>query len=123
VSSPLVLVVEPHDDSRAIYSTILRHAGFQVHATACAAEGLRHACAHPPRAVVLGLAPQRARAMDTVRCFRDDPATARIPVLALSTVPRDEEREWMLDAGCAAYLAKPCTPLNLLAEVRRVIGG
>ena len=40
---PTVLLVESHEDSRTIYTTVLRHHGFEVLAGARAAEALRDA--------------------------------------------------------------------------------
>jgi DNA-binding response OmpR family regulator len=116
-----VLLVDAHDDSRSIYTTILRHAGFVVHATACPDEGLSTARLTPPDVIVLALTPPRSRAVDLVRGFRGDPATARVPLLALSSIPTAEERDRLLAEGLTSYLHKPCTPLALLAEVRRLL--
>lgn len=123
MSTPLVLLVDAHDDSRAIYAAILRHAGYAVAAAVLWDEGLSHARLAPPDLVVLGLAPPRAAALDCVRCFLGEPATARVPLLALSTVPGVDERDTLLAEGITAYLPKPCTPLELLAEVRRLLAG
>lgn len=121
MSTPLVLLVDSHDDSRAIYAAILRHAGFAVAAAVLSDEGLSHARLQPPDVVVLGLSPPRTAALHCVRCFRGEPATARVPLLALSTVPGADERDTLLAEGIASYLSKPCTPLELLAEVRRLL--
>ena len=122
MSTPLVLVVDPHDDSRAIYATILRHGGFSVALSACPGQGLECARAQPPDLVVLAVTPPRAEALRMVRGFRGEPAIAGVPLLVLSTVPSPHERDLLLAEGVAGFVAKPCTPLELLAAVRRILG-
>jgi CheY-like chemotaxis protein len=122
VSPPLVLLVDSHDDSRAIYSVIFRHGGFAVAAVERAEEALSQARLTPPDVVVMEMAPPREKALDALRGLRGDPATARVPVVALSTVPTERERDLLMAEGVRCYLAKPCPPLALLTEVRRILG-
>jgi len=122
VSTPKVLLVDSSDDCRAIYATILRHGGFAVTVAACAGEALSVARQAPPDLVVLAVTPPQGEALRVVRAFRAEAATARVPLLALSTVPSEDEREQLRAEGLTAYAAKPCTPLELLAEVRRILG-
>ncbi|HET7461217.1 MAG TPA: response regulator [Longimicrobium sp.] len=116
-----MLLVDSNDDCRAIYTTILRHGGFAVTVAACADAGLAEARRTPPELVVLSVTPPGDEALRVVRAFRAEPATGGVPLLALSTVPSAHERERLLADGLTAYLAKPCTPLELLAEVRRIL--
>ncbi|HET7231578.1 MAG TPA: response regulator [Longimicrobium sp.] len=122
MSTPLVLVVDPNDDSRTIYATILRHGGFSVAVAACPERGLVSARGQAPDLVVLSVTPPRAEALRTVRNFRGEPVIARVPLLVLSTVPAPAERALLMAEGVAEYVAKPCTPLELLAAVRRILG-
>ncbi len=122
VSLPLVLLVDSHDDSRAIYGVIFRHGGFAVAEAACADDALRQARLTPPAVVVLEVAPPREAALHALRALRREPATARVPLVALSTVPTDRERDLLMAEGVTCYLAKPCPPLALLTEVRRILG-
>lgn len=123
MSTPHVLLVDSDDDCRAIYATILRHGGFAVTVFACADEGLCQARQSPPDLVVLAVTTRRAEALRVVRAFRGERATASVPLLALSTVPSDDAREQLQAEGLTGYLAKPCAPLELLAEVKRILAG
>jgi CheY-like chemotaxis protein len=110
----LVLLVDSHEDSRAIYTTILEHYGFAVAAAARAEEGLRLARARRPDLIVLEFSPPRARSLEAFRAFRADPATASVPVVALSTLLGEADRELLVSEGLAGYVVKPCPPLRLL---------
>lgn len=121
VSPKLVLLVDSHEDSRAIYTTILEHYGFAVVSAPHAHAALELARARRPDLIVFEFAPPRARGLDAFRALRNDKATASVPMLALCTAPGETDRELLTREGVVGYLAKPCPPLELLAVARRVL--
>jgi CheY-like chemotaxis protein len=116
-----VLLVDSHEDSRTIYTAILEHHGFAVVAAISGSDGLRLAREHQPDLIVVEFSPPRQASLATVRAFRTQPATAAVPVVALSTTIGEADRELLLSEGVAGYMVKPCPPLTLLAEARRVL--
>jgi DNA-binding response OmpR family regulator len=121
VPAKIVLLVDSHEDSRTIYTTILEHSGFVVAAASHADEGLRLARARPPDLIVLEFSPPRARSLDAFRAFRRDQATASVPLVALSTLLGEADRELLVSEGVARYLVKPCPPLMLLDVTRGLL--
>jgi DNA-binding response OmpR family regulator len=122
VPAKIVLLVDSHEDSRTIYTAILEHHGFAVVATSCADEGLKRSRERRPDLIVVEFAPPRQASLAVVRAFRSAAATAAVPVVALSTTLGDADRDLLLAEGIAAYMVKPCPPLTLLAEARRLLG-
>ena len=116
-----VLLVDSHEDSRTIYTAILEHHGFAVVAATSGDEGVRLARERRPDLIVVEFSPPRQASLATVRAFRAQPATAAVPVVALSTTIGDADRELLLSEGVAGYMVKPCPPLTLLAEAKRVL--
>ena len=116
-----VLLVDPHEDSRTIYSAILEHHGFGVVAAPSIEAALRAAAERRPDVVVFAFVPPRARSLEALRAFRGDPAAAAVPMLVLSTTLGDVDRDVLLAEGVAGYMLKPCPPLELLAEIKRLI--
>lgn len=116
-----VLLVDSHEDSRTIYTAILEHHGFAVFAATSGSDGLRLAREHRPDLIVVEFSPPRQASLATVRAFRARADTAAIPIVALSTTIGDADRELLLSEGVAGYMVKPCPPLTLLAEARRVL--
>ena len=117
-----MLLVDSHEDSRTIYTAILEHHGFAVVATPCGEDGLRLSRERRPDLIVVEFSPPRQASLALVRAFRADAATAAIPMVALSTTLGDADRDLLLGEGIAAYMVKPCPPLTLLAEARRLLG-
>jgi CheY-like chemotaxis protein len=115
-----VLLVDSHEDSRAIYTAIFEHHGWRVLATAHAHEAERLARAERPDLIVMEFAPPRARSLEAMRAMRREHAPTT-PLVALSTTLGDGDRDLLLAEGVAAYLCKPCPPLTLLAEAHRLL--
>ena len=53
--------------------------------------------------------------------LRADERTRPTPVIVLTACALDSERQRAEDAGCSAFLAKPCFPETLLHTVQRVV--
>jgi two-component system cell cycle response regulator DivK len=123
VSSPSVLLVDANEDSRLIYAAALRHHGFSVVAHECSASAVEVARTQQPRVIVLALSFASGPGWGALRSLKEDPVTASIPVLAVSTTGLPEHRERALAMGCAAFLVKPLPPLELLAIARELMQG
>jgi len=120
VSAKLVLLVDSHEDSRTIYTAILEHHGYVVAAAASGDDGVRMARERPPDLIVVEFSPPRQHSLDIIRALR---ALASVPILALSTTLGDTDRELLYGEGVSGYMVKPCPPLTLLAEARRLLAG
>jgi CheY-like chemotaxis protein len=53
--------------------------------------------------------------------LKRDQRTKRIPLVVLTACAWKTDRERAEQAGCDAFLPKPCLPDNLLREVRRLL--
>lgn len=116
-----VLVVEDHGAARQALACVLEASGYAVHQAATAAEALARAAAGDVALVLLDLGLPDADGLEVVHRLRADPRTRTIPIVALT----GRGEEWGVvcgGAGCAAFLAKPVAPRQLLATVARLVG-
>ncbi len=121
VPSPTMLLVDANEDSRLIYAAALRHHGFAVAAQECCEQAVEWARTHRPGIIVLALTFASGPGWVALRALKDDPATASIPILAVSTTGLPEHRRRALQLGCADFLVKPLPPLELLRAARQVL--
>jgi DNA-binding response OmpR family regulator len=121
VPTPTILLVDAHEDSRFIYAAVLGHYGFRVVQSECSARALEMARVHVPQLIVVAVSVSAAPAWALLGTLRQNPETAAIPVLALSTTGLSEHRVRAQELGCAAFLVKPLPPLELLAAARQVL--
>jgi two-component system, cell cycle response regulator DivK len=117
-----ILLMEGHEDSRNICSTILRHFGYGVVEVGDGESGVQLARQHPPDLVVLDIVLPVLDGWTAAQAIRQHAPTSRVPIIALTTRAFREDVLRGEQFGFAAYLIKPCSPRNVLAEVRRVIG-
>ena len=117
-----VLLVDPDPDSRDIGAILLRHFGYRVRAAATCDEGVCLARAERPRAVVCELRQEGAAEETIVAVFARDPATAKVPVLVLSSYVLPQDRDRALADGAALFLEKPCDGEALRAALLQAVG-
>ena len=116
-AAPLVLVVEDSDAIRAAFTILLEESGYAVAAAATGAEALRLAERRAPDLVLLDLGLPDMRGLDVARRLKADPATARVPLVALTGRDDETDRGALLAAGCAAYLVKPIDTQQLIRSL------
>jgi DNA-binding response OmpR family regulator len=113
---PIVLVVDDDPDCRTIYATYLRVAGCQVFTARDGREALDKTGRLWPDIIVMDLAMPRLNGWEAIRGLHASSWTRQIPIIAISAVP--VSRETAFEAGCDAYLSKPCDPQVLWSQIR-----
>jgi len=119
--SPLVLVVDDNGDLRDLYATYFLAAGFRVDTASDGISGLAHARLDAPDLIVADLSMPHLDGWEMARRLKDDQRTMRIPIIAVTGRAFGGSAERALDAGCDAYVVKPCLPEDLLREARRLL--
>ena len=59
--------------------------------------------------------------LDILRCLREEPATARLPVIMLTAKTSEYDRVKGLDSGADDYISKPFGVMELLSRIRAVL--
>jgi DNA-binding response OmpR family regulator len=116
-AAPLVLVVEDSDAIRAAFTILLEESGYAVAAAATGAEAVRLAGDRAPDLVLLDLGLPDIPGLDVLRRIRANPATAHVPVVALTGRDDEADRGALMAAGCAAYLVKPVDTQELIRAI------
>ena len=117
-----VLVVDDSADMREMWRACLTHWGFAVEEAADGADAVRIARLNPPDLVLMDVWMPVKDGLQTTRELKADPATASVPVLALSADHSAHAVQEAKLAGCAMFLGKPLTPDELLEKIRISFG-
>jgi len=72
-----------------------------------------------PDVVVLDLAMPKVDGWTVLKHIRESSWTENIPVIVVTAV--GESREHAFQAGCDAYLTKPCVPETLWHQIRAIL--
>ena len=117
-----VLLVEDNEDNRIVYSTILRHFGYSVTEALNGEEGIAKARSEHPDLILMDISIPVIDGWEATQVLKHDPQTREIPIIALTAHALASDREKAMEVGCDGYLAKPCEPRAVVAEVQRFLG-
>src|SRR5262245_33916160 len=119
--APLVLVVEDYQDAREMYVEYLKFSGFEVAEARNGLEAIERAQSLLPDIILMDLALPRMDGWEATRRLKQDPRTQQIPIVALTGHALAGHAEGARQAGCDAFVTKPCLPDALVAEINKVL--
>ena len=111
-----VLVIEDDADARHIYSEFLRSKHLTVFTAIDGRMGLNKIIELRPDIIVLDLAMPRVDGWTVLKHVRESSVTRDIAIVVVSAVT--DARDGAFQAGCDAYLTKPCPPDMLYLQIR-----
>jgi two-component system, cell cycle response regulator DivK len=120
---PLLLLVEDFDDAREMYRDYLAFSGFRVETARDGQEAIDKARALAPDLILMDLSLPGIDGWEATRLLKADPATRRLPIVALSAHAMAADRERALAAGCDGFIAKPCLPPDLVQQISAYLKG
>jgi len=115
-----ILVVDDDPDVLELVGICLERAGFAVITAATGEDALRQAKSLPDL-IVLDLVLPGLDGFTICETLRRESATSSIPVILLTGFSSQLNRLAGLDCGANDYVAKPFTPDELLARVRKLL--
>ena len=118
---PLVLVVEDYQDAREMYAAYLQFSGFEVAEAGNGIEAIEKTQELLPDIVLMDLALPRMDGWEATRRLKNDPRTRHIPIVALTGHALAGHAEGAREAGCDAFVTKPCLPDALVTEIKRLL--
>ncbi len=120
--SSRVLVIEDNPVNLELVTALLEEAGCLVLSAGTAATGLRIAVDERPDLILMDVQLPGMSGYEATRCLKADPATASIPVIAITAQAMRGEEIKARQAGCDAYLAKPLETHVFRDLLQRFIG-
>ena len=114
-----VLVVEDDTQINELVGAYVQVAGYTYRPALDGATALRSARAHPPALVILDLMLPDTDGFEVCRQLKGDATTASVPILMLTALDRDEQRQRGLACGAIAYMTKPFNPDQLIDAIRK----
>ena len=121
-----ILLVEDNELNREIAQEILREYGFRVDTAENGAVAVEKVCTAAPGSYDLVLMDVQMPVMDGYTATRkiralDDPARAKIPILAMTANAFDEDRCNALESGMNGFLSKPIVIGDLVQELHKIL--
>ena len=120
-TQPLVLVVEDYQDAREMYAAYLAFSGYRVAEATNGVEAIEKTVELMPDIILMDLALPRMDGWEATRRLKLDERTKHIPIVALTGHALAGHAEGARQAGCDAFVTKPCLPDALVAEIQRML--
>ena len=111
-------IVVADDDRmfRKAAETTLRRQGYAVTTASDGEEALQLIRAERPDIIVLDLIMPKLQGFDVLQVLKQDSLTAAIPVIVLSSLMQEQDKQEALDLGAVAYFNKATFSLSELVK-------
>lgn len=116
-----VLVIEDNPANMKLALLLLKNAGHAVLCATDAETGLMLARAERPDLILMDIQLPGIDGLAATALLKQHPATAAIPVLALTAMAMKADQEKILVAGCDGYIAKPLRYKELYAAIEKLL--
>jgi CheY-like chemotaxis protein len=120
---PRILIVEDNELNRDMLSRRLKKRGFEIEIAPDGAQGMATARGERPDLILMDMSLPVVDGWEATRQLKADPATATIPIVALTAHAMAGDREKAEKAGCDGYETKPIELPRLLETIHRLLGG
>jgi DNA-binding response OmpR family regulator len=114
----MMKIVVADDDRmfRKAAETTLRRQGYAVTTASDGEEALQLIRAERPDIIVLDLIMPKLQGFDVLQVLKQDSVTAAIPVIVLSSLTQEQDKQEALDLGAVAYFNKATFSLSELVK-------
>lgn len=116
-SGHLILIVEDNEKNMKLARDVLRFNGFRTVEATSGEDALLMAREHLPDLVLMDIALPGIDGVEAARQLRAAPATAAIPIVALTASVMETDRARFVDAEFAGLIAKPINVLRFPEQV------
>ncbi len=116
-----VLVVDDSAVTRTVVGSVLRRAKFEPRLARSADEARGQIAEHHMDAILMDIQMPGLDGYAFTRELKANPATASIPIVALTARNLDIDRQMALEAGCADLWVKPVKIRDFERKLREII--
>jgi two-component system cell cycle response regulator DivK len=118
---PKILLVEDNEMNRDMLTRRLEKRGYTVVVAVDGGEGVAKTRAELPDLILMDMSLPVLDGWDATRQVKADPATAGIPIIALTAHAMESDRQKALGAGCDDFDTKPVELPRLLLKIEELL--
>jgi two-component system, cell cycle response regulator DivK len=121
MSGKTILYVEDNEPNRMIVRDLLKRTSYNLIEAHDGEAGVAMALEHVPDLILMDIQLPKISGMEAMRRIRTNPATAKTPIVAITSFALSGDDQKAKEAGATAYLAKPYSPFDLLKLIRKLL--
>ena len=115
-----MLYVEDNEYNRKIVRQLLTRTSYRLREAADGEAALGMVREERPDLILMDVQLPKMSGLEVTRALRDDPATADVPIIVVTSFALSGDEQKAKDAGASAYIAKPYSPRELVALIRQL---
>jgi CheY-like chemotaxis protein len=120
-TAPRILLVEDNEMNRDMLSRRLERRGYRISIAVDGQSGVELAGNELPDLVLMDMSLPVLDGWEATRRLKADPATQKIPVIALTAHAMSSDRDKALEAGCDDYDTKPIELPRLIGKIEALL--
>ncbi len=117
----VILIVDDSPTELHLFQNMLEQNGFGTLVADSGEEGLRQAAASRPDCILMDVVMPGMNGFQATRKLTQDPGTAGIPVIMITTKDQETDKIWGMRQGAVEYLVKPIEAKQLVAKIKAVM--
>jgi len=117
----VVLIIDDSPTELHLFQNMLEQNGFGTLVADSGEEGLRQAAASRPDCILMDVVMPGMNGFQATRKLTQDPGTAGIPVIMITTKDQETDKIWGMRQGAVEYLVKPIDEKQLIAKINAVM--
>ena len=121
MKSATILVVEDNELNMELITDVLNLAGYTVLSANDAERAFIITRESRPDLILMDIQLPQIDGLEATRMLKKDPATASIPVVAVTSHAMEGDREKVVEAGCAGYFVKPIDVRTFAGEIKKYL--
>ena len=117
----VILIIDDSPTELHLFQNMLERSGFGTLVADSGEEGLRQAKASRPNCILMDVVMPGMNGFQATRKLTQDPDTAGIPVIMITTKDQETDKIWGMRQGAVEYLVKPIDEKQLVAKINEVM--
>jgi twitching motility two-component system response regulator PilH len=117
----VVLIIDDSPTELHLFQNMLERSGFGTLVADSGEDGLRQAKVSRPDCILMDVVMPGMNGFQATRKLTQDPATAGIPVIMITTKDQETDKIWGMRQGAVEYLVKPIEAKQLVAKINAVM--
>lgn len=121
MTAKTILYVEHNELNRRLVQDLLRPTSYRLIEAPDGETGMAVVRPERPDLILMDVQLPKVSGIEASCTLRGDPATAKTPIIPITSFALAGDEDKAMAAGAAAYMAKPYSPRDLLKLIRRLL--
>ncbi len=116
-----ILIIEDNEQNRYLVTFLLEADGYEVRAAFDGPQGIEMSADGGFDLILLDIQLPAMDGYAVAQALRANPATRRVPIVAVTSYAMVGDREKALASGCDGYIEKPINPETFVSQIAQFL--